>query len=642
MCTTHKFNSPLALSAPERVHTPMRSFLTCCICVIALTSSVSAQPQRTDRSRPISEEELLEGNAGSRYQLALGYLRGMQFDRAITVLRELRREYPDQKIFFDKLKESYTSAKRYPEAILLLDEEIARGEENQRLPLESERAQLLYLNGEEPAALDAWYAMVASGTESETAYRIAYSSMVGVRLLVQAIDLLKQGRQAIRNPNLFHAELAYLYSLTGQHEFSIQEYLDLLTLNARQLNYVRGRLGRGMQQEGALEIAVRVTEERVSSQPGLSQLRDLLAWLYEENGDFEQAYREITAMEQDTSGQGIYQFALRAAEGGAYTVAGSAFQAVLETHPEEEIFVQARLGIADMYRLQAERADASPEAYRKSLETYEQFLLDFPGHPKAPAVMAQIAALHQDVFQSRDAARMILQQLAAQYRNSPVGQQAQFDLGRLAIIEGELDQAAAIFTQLSMRTKGGELFARSRFEEASIQFYTGEFAVALSTLDIIRDQTDKETANDAIALRVLLLESPPPDSTNQALLQYAQACLLLRQQKANETVLATQNILAEWGNHPIADEARFLRAEALLMNGQSEEALSAFGEFRLIHPESPLRDRSLFHYAEILETTQGDTAGALQAYTDLLTRYPGSLLVDKVRERIRVLRTTSL
>ena len=621
----------------------MRLFFIYWFCTCALTSVVLAQPQRVDRTRPVSQEEQLDDNANSRYLLAQGYLRGMQFDRAIAILRELRDEYPDHKTIFDTLKESYISTKQYQEAILLLDDAIARSDEIQRMPLAVERAQLLYLGGDEPAALDSWYSTVESALETETAYRIAYNSMMEVRLLVQAIDLLKQGREVIGNKNLFHAELAYLYSLTGQHEFATQEYLDLLTLNPRQLNYVRGRLGRDMQQEGALEVVVHVTQERVLAQPDLLQLRELLAWLYEESGDFEQSYREITAMEKDheSSGQEIYQFALRAAEAGAFTVAGSAFQAVLETHPEEDIFEQARLGIADMYRLQAERADKSPEDYQKSLEAYERFLTDFPGHPQAPMVMAQIAALHQDVFRNHDTARVILQRLATQYMNSPIGQEAQFDLGRLAIEEGDLDQAAIIFAQLSARTDG-ELFARSKFEEAMIHFYAGEFTDAQSTLGDIRDETDKETANDAIALRVLLLESPQSDSTNQALLSYAQALLLLRQQKANETVLVTQDILAQWGTHPIADEARFLRAEALLLNGQSEDALIAFGEFPLIHPESPLRDRSLFHYAEILETVQGDTAGALQAYTDLLTQYPGSLLVEKVRERIRALRATNL
>lgn len=621
----------------------MRLFIAYWICTIAFVGSVWAQPQRTNRNPPAPWEEQLDDTAGPRYQLALGYLRGMQFDRAIVILRELRSEYPEQILFFDKLKESYVSAKRYEDAIALLDHEIPRSGENQRLPLAAERAQMLYLSGDEPSALASWYSMVESASGMEIAYRIAYNSMIGVRLLVQAIDLLKQGREEIENPNLFHAELAYLYSLTGQHELATLEYLDLLTLNEGQLNYIRGRLGRDMQQEGASEIVLRITEERVSAQPDLVQLRELLAWLYEENRDYEQAYREIIVLEKNTenSGQRIHEFALRTSEASAFAIAAQAFQAVLETHPQEDISVQARLGIADMYRLQAERTQGPSENYQKALNAYEQFTVDFPEHSQIPFVLVRIAALHQDVFRSRSAAREILERLATRYAHTSIGHQAQFDLGRLTVEEGALDEALTIFMQLSARIDG-ELLTRSKFEEALIHFYMGKFSEIQSILNTIRDDTDKETANDAIALRVLLLENPEPDSTSYALLAYAKALLLLRQHQINETVHATQDILAEWGRHPVADDTRFLRAEALIQNGQIDDAAMVLGEFPLIHPESPLRDRSLFQYAEILETIKGDTEGALQAYTDLLTKYPGSLLVSQTRERIRALRGTSL
>ncbi|MYF40835.1 MAG: tetratricopeptide repeat protein, partial [Rhodothermaceae bacterium] len=135
---------------------------------------------------------------------------------------------------------------------------------------------------------------------------------------------------------------------------------------------------------------------------------------------------------------------------------------------------------------------------------------------------------------------------------------------------------------------------------------------------------------------------PGTDSTNISLKIYAQALLLIPQHNPAATTLAAQDILAQWGQHPIADDVRFLRARALLLDNRPDEAMMAFGELPLIHPESPLLDRSLFYYAEILETFQGDAAGALQAYTDLLTQYPGSLLVSKARERIRALRSAGV
>ncbi|MCY4158057.1 MAG: tetratricopeptide repeat protein [Bacteroidetes bacterium] len=609
-----------------------------------LAGSVSAQPQRADRTAQLSEEESLEGTDASRYQLALSYIRGMQFDQAIAVLRELHVEYPERPIFFEKLKEAYVNTKEYENAIKLLDEEILRRDEEQRPVLEAERAQLLYLSGDEPAAMKAWYAMVESAFSTETAYRIAYNSMIQVRLLVQAIDLLINGRQKIGNQHLFQVEVAYLYNLTGQHELATQEYLDLLALNDRQLNYVKGRLARDLQQDGALESAIRVTQKYISIEPELQQFRNLLAWLYEENGDFELAYNELLFLETEAeaSGHGIFQFALRAAEAGAYSTAGKAFQNVLGTYPEEDISVEARLGIATMYRLQGERSAQPSEYYQMALEAYENFLSDFPEHHQTPSVMAQIAHLYQDIFRNRDSARYVLSKLATEYADSPVGHQAQFDLGRLAIEEGNLDRAKEIFSQLSDHAEG-ELSAHAKFEEALIYFYSGKFEITQSLLNSsIRQSTDKEIANDAIALRVLLLENPPLDSTNQALMSYAKARLLLRQHKIDETVKASQDILSHWGQYPIADETQFLLAEALLINKQFDEALVVFEEFSRLHPQSPLRDHSLFYYAEILETVRGDTAKALQAYNDFLIQFPGSLLVGKVRERIWALRDSSM
>ncbi|MXZ05703.1 MAG: hypothetical protein F4Y90_09550 [Rhodothermaceae bacterium] len=231
----------------------MRFLSVCCLCVVVFVDFTLAQPQRANRTPPPTEEEQLDGHAASRYQLALGYLRGMQFERAIAILRDLYAEQPERKIFFDKLKEAYVDVKRYDDAVALLDDALARSSAAQP-ELEAERAQLFYLGGDEPAAMEAWTGLLRSTPDTEAVYRVVYASMLQVRLLLQAIDVLKQGRRTIGNMNLFQAELAQLYNLTGQHELATQEYLDLLSINERQLNYVRSRLGRDLGRMAPLKM----------------------------------------------------------------------------------------------------------------------------------------------------------------------------------------------------------------------------------------------------------------------------------------------------------------------------------------------------------------------------------------------------
>jgi len=608
----------------------------------ALTCTVYGQPQNANRTAPPEEEQILNGDSGPRYQLALSYLRGMQFDRAISILSELRDEFPQHNIFFEMLKEAYINSKRYDDAIALLNDEIPQSNPEQQTVLSAERAQLFFLNGNELEAMNLWYALVNTSSRTEDAYRIVYSSMIRVRLLVQAIDLLLQGREIIGNPNLFQADIAYLYSLTGQHELATQEYLDILALSDQQLNYVKGRLGRDLEQNGALDAAIKITKERIRAQPNTLQFRHLLAWLYEEKRQFDLAFQEILFLEEHSndSGQLTYQFALRAAEIGAFEVAGQAYQTVLETHPNESIFSDARLGLADMYRLLAERTSQNRDHYQKALDAYINFLSDFPNHSHSPQVLSQIASLHQNIFRNRDAARAILIQLNETYPHSEIGYQAQYNLGQLSVDEDDLVSAYTIFSELS-NLSDGELSAHARFEQALIKFYLGQFEESQFLLSTIKDDTDKETANDAITLRVLLLDHPPLDSTNLALINYAKAKLLMRQNRLSETIDLTDQILTTWGQNPIADDTRFLRAQALLLDGQSDKAMLAFGELPLIHPQSPLRDRSLFYYAETLEN-HGKSSEALKAYNDLLIQYPGSLFVSQARERIRLLRAESI
>jgi len=620
----------------------IRHLLIHSVLVTTLVLFAHAQPQTANRNPPPAEEQLFDENTEARYQLALSYLRGMQFDRAIAVFNELREEFPHSQIFFEKLKESYVNAKRYDDAIALIDHEISTRSSDEHDVLAAERAQLFYLDGHEPSAMNAWYDLVQSPSANENTYRIVYASMIRVRLLIQAIDLLLEGRTSIGNENLFQADIAYLYSLTGQHELAAHEYLNLLAFSDQQLNYVKGRLGRDLEQNGALAAAIEITQKRIESEPDLLQFRDLLAWLYEENGDFEQAYREISILEEqkENSGEITHQFALRAAEFGAFDVAGRAFQAVLASHPNETIYSEARLGLADMYRLIAEHDSKQHEYYSNALNAYKIFMAEFPDHPKIPTVMQRIAQLHQKIFLDRDAARAILLRLTTTYPLTPIAYEARFNLGQLAVEEGHLDQAIDIFSDLSNRA-GGELSAHASYEKALIHFYKGDFELTQSLLSTLGKNADKETANDAIALRVLLLNHPPLDSTNSALQKYAGTLLLLRQHQLDKTIQAADEILFQWGQNPIADDTRFLRAQALEKSGHITEATMAFGEFPLIHPQSTLLDQSMFKYAELLES-QGHISEALQSYNDFLLQYPSSLLARQVRERIRELRTASL
>ncbi len=609
---------------------------------------VQAQAQRVQVRR--SPPSNIDSTLVARFQLADTYLRGAQYDRAIALLEDLYATSPTTYVFYEKLKEAYENVKRYDDAIALVADRLAQEAIGDPTTLLSDKARLFFLKDEEQTAYSLWDEALAGSSENQNAYRIIHTSMLQVRLFDKAIEVLEQGRRATEQPTLFQADLAYLYSLTGQHEKAMEEYLGLLAINERQLNYVRNRLSRSLEQEGALPAIIAVTERGVRKTPLNRGYRELLAWLYMEAEQYPKAFNEYRAIDrlEKENGRVLFDFAQRVADASAYDIALEAFDEVLSRYPDAPVAADAQMGLAEMHqrwaektheRLFDERGNRLPAPhYEATLETYRTFLQQFPAHPYYPEVLRRIGRLQQDVFFNLGEADATLNEVTLRYPNSQAAHQARYDLGRIALIRGDLEQARLIFARLVEQLRIGELAEQARYEQALIHFYRGEFEAAKTLVQVLDENTSTDVANDAIALKVQLLTDLGPDSLNTPLRQYGEASLMLRQRRVNEVVQRMDELLAEFGFHPLADDARFLRATAIREAGRAEEALAAFGELPLIHPDSPLADRSLFQAAEIQEQDLNDPDGAMVTYTQILTLYPGSLLLPEVRFRIRALR----
>ena len=621
----------------------MRCFLL--LTVLFLSSSTYAQRSRVPL-RPVQDDISAADSARiARYNLAQSFLNAAQFDRAIALLEDLYVDHPGNHQYFRTLKEAYEAVKRYEDAITLTDAALQRFVPTGQHELMADKARLLFLNGDEPEALATWDAVLDDAPRHERLYRLVYESMLQVRLIDRAIVVLQRGRTALERHELFQTELAYLYSLAGSHEKALNEYLALLVSNPRQISYVRGRLSQSLQQAGAMETSLPLLRDHVENAPFRRSFRELYAWMLVENGDFEPALAQyqILSREEEQPGQFMFDFARRAADMDAYEVAATAYGAVLQH--DTPFGVQAQLGLAEMHRKHGDQLASSTDAptahqyYEEAMTAYRTFLRLFPADPQYPEVLRRIGELQQTAFDSDSEAKATLQEVIRTFPGTAAARQARFDLGRMAIKHNELDVAIQIFEMLESQLGAGTLLAeQSRHERALIRFYQGDFPAARALVGTLRQNAMSDVANDAIGLRLVLLENPGPDSANAALQQYAATALLLRQHQLQEAIASADQILGYWGQHPIADDTRYLRAQTLRRSGNIDDALVAFGEMALAHPDSPLADRALFEYADILHREMKRPAEAIVAYSDLLMRYPGSLLAVKARERLRDLR----
>ncbi|QXD16304.1 tetratricopeptide repeat protein [Rhodocaloribacter litoris] len=598
-------------------------------------------------ARPAASQGV-DSSLVARFQLAEAYLRGAQFDRAIALLEDLYAESPETHVFFDRLRQAYENVKRYDDAIRLIDARIERTETP--MALLAEKGRLLYLKGDEEGARTTWRTALDTLPNHTNTYLTVYRAMLQVRLFDEAIDVLETGRRTLGREDLFQTDLAYLYNLTGEHAKAMVEYLNLLAQNERQLNFVRSRLSRYLEQEDALKASIAVAERAVRQNPLNRAFRELLSWLYLEAGLYREALnvnRAIDRLEQE-QGQVLFDFARQAADAGAYDVALEAYEEILARYPGAPAAPEAQFGLAEMYERRAEKTgeqafDAAGNRipapyYDNALNAYRAFLQTYPHHPLYPDVLRRIGRLQQDVFIDLGAAEATLREVADRYAGTEAADRAEYDLGRIALQQNRLDAARLTFSRLIDRLRTGELAELARYELALIHFYQGEFDAARTILEAMKENTSADVANDAIELKVLLVENKGPDSLDTPLRLYARAHLLERQRRPAEALQTLESLLERYGTHPLADDTRFSRARLLRRLGRTEDALIALLELPLLHPHSYLADRSLFTAAQIQEYDLGQPEAARQTYTRLLTEYPSSLLVPEARARIRALR----
>ncbi|WP_245771867.1 tetratricopeptide repeat protein [Rhodothermus profundi] len=570
-----------------------------------------------------------------RYRAAEQLLRSGQYQQALPLLESLYRERPDVYIFYDRLKQTYENLKRYDDAIRLIE---ARLDDQAPNPsLLAEKGRLLYLKGNETAARAAWEAAIQAAPRKSGTYRVVYQTLLALRRFDEAIRVLERAQQALSNPSLFLLDLAYLYSLNGRYQEAMEAYRRFLEQDARRLGLVQTRLEPFLEEPAAREAGINVFKRAVRRTPLNPAFRQMLAWLYLRNDNYNEALKVYRALDrlQQAQGQLLLQFALQARDAGALEVARAALEEILR-QAGSPILPEAHYELGRLYEQQARAGDTTAAQHARMM--YQRFLTTFPGHPLFPDVLHRLARLELDVLHHSHHADSLLAVVIRRFGGHEVAWQARFDQGRLALQNGNLSAARLAFLRLLETRRTGPLAEAARYQLALLDFYEGAFEAALAQLDILVEDAASDIANDALSLRLLIQENRGPDSLHTPLRRYAYARLLLAQGQLAAALDSLNALQQNVGLHPIADDVTLLRAHLLRQLGRPAEALALLLEFPLRYPQSPLRDQSLYEAARIQEEDLHNPAAALKTYTRLLTEFPGSPLIPEVRLRIRTLR----
>ena len=203
-----------------------------------------------------------------------------------------------------------------------------------------------------------------------------------------------------------------------------------------------------------------------------------------------------------------------------------------------------------------------------------------------------------------------------------------------------------MYSQVEKVQKENPIGYDAKLKNAKLSYYKGDFRLAQEHLDILKQATTREIANDALDLSMRIKENIAFDSVGEALKQYASVELLLYQNKEDEALKKIQ-LLKEgrsadssttFSNQTILDDVYYLEANILMRQGKFHQSIALLQKVIQDYGDDILADDAFFLQGEIYERQLADKTKAMEVYREFLNKYPGSVYAAEARKRFRFLR----
>jgi TolA-binding protein len=507
-----------------------------------------------------------------------------------------------------------------------------------------------------------------------------------------AVLTLQELRQSLSNPTAFTLEMANLYRMQGKRDEMVQEYLNYVTQSPSNLNYVKNLLQLFLNKTDELESLERMLYDKVQQFPDSEVFSDLLIWVNLQQKNFYGAFIQSRAYDKrfrkETSKTlEIAQIALNNKD---YENADKSFSFVIKEFANTDNYLPARLGLIRAREAKVKRSyPVNTDSVRYLTREYQSFINRYPDNANSHEAALNEALLHAYYLNEKDSAISKLSGIVDNPRVSLyLKAKAKLELGDIYLLRDEPWEATLFYSQVEKNQRDAPLGYEAKLRNAKLSYYKGDFRLAQEHLDILKQATTREIANDAMELSMRIKENTAFDTVGAALKEYASIELLLAQNKTDEALarlhrfstggkvkmtkeeafaknlwpktpadfeaqkkdkealaqgkkVSTDSVWVEIGSQvttSIQDDVYWLEATLRLKRGEFDQAVALLNKIINEFGDDVLADDAYFTEGEIYERYLKNKEKAMEIYRTFLDKYPGSVYAAEARKRFRTLR----
>lgn len=564
-----------------------------------------------------------------------------EFDKAMEFYHQLYQASPNNFVYFDGLRRSYTTLKKYDEAKILLNERLKSDPSN--VVMMCQLGDVYFKNGQRDSGSVIWYRTLTVDPNNPNTYRVVAQTMAEDRLFDDAIKVYQKGEA--NSKTVFSNEIARLYFLDADYAGSLHELLRQLQTQRTPyvLPNIEAQVGSYSSSKEALEQFTTEMEKEVAEKPDNPDFRRLIGFLYMEMKNYAAAYSTYKWLDEHSGSPGseLLQFAAIAFNDEAYDVAAGAYKEVAGLSEDNSIVVQSLMGNANSLRKWGEKNYADDERpcsisdtlkeLSQALSAYGKIIEEYPNTQALSASVSNSVELEMRYFHDFSRAEKLFLDYGSILR--PLANDWALLRIQLYMKEGKFQDAFSTALEVLQPKPSvvGSSLEKIEFQAAVALYYLGLYDSSVFYLNKIISNPMSDAANDAIQLMNMITNNRgnPP-----ALKQFASASAMEESNRVSEAAAVLEKLLNEYPNVPLSDNARFDLAADYCKMGNVAAALKNYSVLAE-DTTGVVADRADFRICRIYQGTLHQKEKAVAEYESFLVRFPNSIYQNKVREILR-------
>lgn len=595
-----------------------------CAVVLGTIISISAYAQEKD-------------NIG----LANQYYESGEMEKALSMYESLAKDKENIPLIHENYLELLINTQRHKEAEKYLNQQIRSNSNSEKFQIDL--VQLYELKGEDKKATSLLEKLISSAASNNFKANMLGQLFFDKRMYEQAIQTYQRAREEQKDEQGVYAlQMANIYGMLGKKDQMIEEYFHYIDQNPRNLEYVKNMLQNYLSDPEDITAFEQILYERVQKHPNNLNYSDLLIWVNLQQKNFYGAFVQARAIQKrlNTGGADLIDIGIIAMDNGDFKTAIKIFEYIAGAFNQgNDYFIAKRYVIKAREELVKNTFPVEQEEIEKLVDDYDQLVKEIGINNTTLEALNSKALLHAFYLNQEDSAVSILKRIIEAPRVAPeLRAQSKLALGDIYLLSEEPWEATLLYSQVEKELKDQPLGYEAKLKNAKLSYYKGEFALAQGHLDVLKEATTREIANDAISLSLLIKNNSVLDTSDYALKKYADAELLLFQNKKLEAIALLDSLSDEIPSHSLMDEICYKQAQIFLELGNYPKALEKLGLIIENWKKDVLADDAYFLRALIHEEYLEEPEIAMEYYQNLLTSYPGSVYVAEARKRFRRLR----